>query len=88
MYFIYYEDHEIGLRAWQRGTPVLLDPRVRWTHGWARETVGTNRTAWRHELHSAARFYKHSPELLLPWRGAARRHDYWLRMDSWPARPA
>lgn len=64
-YFIYYEDHELGLRAWERGLTVVVDPRVRWRHTWQRETSGgVNLAAWRHELRSAARFYRRYPQLL------------------------
>jgi GT2 family glycosyltransferase len=79
-YFIYYEDHEIGLRAWTRGVPVLVDSRVRWVHGWARETTAANRTAWKHELRSAWRFYRNYPELLLPTRRLASRRPYAVHM--------
>jgi N-acetylglucosaminyl-diphospho-decaprenol L-rhamnosyltransferase len=72
-FFIYYEDHELGLRAWRRGVPVVSVPEVRWTHGWARETTKLHAAAWRHELGSAARFYREYPELLLPLRRLARR---------------
>lgn len=72
-YFIYYEDHELGLRAWSRGVPVIVDPRVRWVHEWSRDTAHWSPTHWRHELASAARFYGSHPLLLLPWRAAAGR---------------
>lgn len=79
-YFIYYEDHELGLRAWAHGVPVLVDRRVRWVHGWARETTGANRTAWKHEVRSAWRFYRAYPELLLPSRRLAARRPYAVQM--------
>ena len=63
-FFIYYEDHEIGLRAWANGVEVLLDPRVRWVHGWARETTAMRLKPWMHEAASAARFYGRYPTLL------------------------
>ena len=64
-FFIYYEDHEIGLRAWEEGMGVCIDPRITWVHGWARETAsGFSWRAWQHELASAARFYSARPDLL------------------------
>jgi len=68
-FFLYYEDHVMGLRAWERGQAVLIEPRVRWVHGWARETSGGFRLApWKREIASAVRFYRMFPELLLPLR--------------------
>jgi N-acetylglucosaminyl-diphospho-decaprenol L-rhamnosyltransferase len=72
-YFLYYEDHELGLRAWQRRSSVVIVPSVRWVHGWARETIHFNRAAWRREAASATRFYARFPELLIPARSLARR---------------
>lgn len=56
-YFLYYEDHEIGLRAWRRGIPVVLYPAVEWVHDWQRETKSINLAAWRSEVRSMFRFY-------------------------------
>ena len=61
-YFLYYEDHDLGLRAWKAGIPVVLDPRVRWVHDWQRETTGPNLRAWRAELASMWTFYTTYPE--------------------------
>lgn len=72
-FFLYYEDHEIGMRAWARGVSVVLDPRVSWMHGWARATSRPNCNAWREEVLSALRFYRMYPEFLLPTRTVARR---------------
>lgn len=69
-FFIYYEDAEIGLRAWSDGIPVLIDPRSAWVHGWARETRTLRWAPWKHELASAARFYRRYPRLAI---GGARR---------------
>jgi N-acetylglucosaminyl-diphospho-decaprenol L-rhamnosyltransferase len=63
-FFIYYEDHDLGLRAWRAGTPVVLDPEVRWSHGWQRATTRPSLTAWRHELGSMRTFYRVWPSLL------------------------
>lgn len=63
-FFIYYEDHEIGLRAWEHGLTVFVDPRVRWMHGWERATTHFALRPWMHELASASRFYGRRPDLL------------------------
>lgn len=63
-YFIYYEDHDLGLRSWLHGHPVILDPDSRWTHLWQRETTKFRLAPWKHELRSARTFYRAYPELL------------------------
>jgi GT2 family glycosyltransferase len=63
-YILYYEDHELGLRAWKSGVPVVLDPRVRWVHDWQRKTTGPNFRAWHLELTSMRTFYTAYPEFL------------------------
>ncbi|WP_259276018.1 glycosyltransferase family 2 protein [Micromonospora chalcea] len=74
-FFLYYEDHELGLRAWQRGFPVALLGDVRWTHHWAR---ATNSVRWSPahtlELRSARIFFGMFPEFLVGLPPAARRH--------------
>lgn len=77
-YFLYYEDHELGLRAWRLGTPVLLCSEQSWIHDWARATTAPSISAWRNEIASAWTFYGTFPELLLPFRRLAwRRHAAW-----------
>lgn len=83
-YFIYYEDHDLGLRAWLNGVPVLIDPRVRWRHEWQRATTKVRWSPWRHELRSMRLFYRTYPELLMrprlrtpPQRHAALRTALW-----------
>jgi N-acetylglucosaminyl-diphospho-decaprenol L-rhamnosyltransferase len=73
-YFLYYEDHEIGLRAWREGLAVALDPRVRWIHDWQRATTGPSLWAWRAEFGSMKTFYSQFPELFRRRYGAGRRH--------------
>lgn len=63
-YFIYYEDHDLGLRSWRAGHPVILDPGVQWVHEWQRETARLRWGPWRHELRSARIFYREYPSLL------------------------
>jgi N-acetylglucosaminyl-diphospho-decaprenol L-rhamnosyltransferase len=82
-FFIYYEDHEIGLRAWSKSVPVLVDGRVAWVHGWARSTAGFNLRAWRREIASSWAFYRAYPELLLPIRRRAQSMPYAEEMVEW-----
>ncbi|GAB3072766.1 glycosyltransferase [Micromonospora schwarzwaldensis] len=74
-FFLYYEDHELGLRAWRQGRPVALLGGVRWTHHWAR---ATNSWRWsrahRLELRSARTFFGMFPEFLVGLPRPARRH--------------
>lgn len=72
-YFLYYEDHELGMRAGVRGTPVLVVPDVHWMHEWARATMSWSLVHWAHEVASAIRFYARYPDLLLPVRRIAMR---------------
>lgn len=66
-YFIYYEDSDICLRALNAGVSTLVDGNVRWVHGWARETKGVRSlSVWKHELRSAARFYRRHPNCIAP----------------------
>jgi N-acetylglucosaminyl-diphospho-decaprenol L-rhamnosyltransferase len=74
-YFLYYEDAELGLRAWQNGQPVALLGDVRWTHHWAR---ATNTFRWSkahsYEIRAARTFYRTHPEFLFGLPAARRRH--------------
>ena len=63
-FFLYYEDHDLGLRAWRSGRPVVVVPTVRWPHEWQRETVRLSYTPWAHELRSMRTFYRLYPSLL------------------------
>jgi len=66
-YFIYYEDSDICLRALEKNIPTFVDGDVRWVHGWARETRTTaSFSIWKHEIRSAARFYRLHPNCILP----------------------
>jgi len=64
-FFVYYEDHDLGLRAWRQGVPVVLMGDIRWVHGWARETSGRSWNAWKLELHGMRKFFARYPSLLL-----------------------
>lgn len=63
-YFLYYEDHDLGLRSWLAGHGVVIEPRVVWTHGWQRATARPDLRAWRLELRSMLEFYREYPDLL------------------------
>ena len=63
-FFIYYEDHDLGIRANHFGVKVLVDSRLTWRHEWARATTSFNLFAWYHEIRSAIIFYKKYPELI------------------------
>lgn len=63
-FFIYYEDHELGLRSRKKGFSVKVDSRFSWKHEWARETKGFNCAAWKHEIKSAFEFYRRNLKYL------------------------
>ncbi|CAN5330186.1 N/A [soil metagenome] len=81
-FFIYYEDADICIRAWNDGTPVRLHGDVRWTHGWARETAGSfSWAAWKHEVRSASRFYRIHHSCVIPVGAESRRLREIDRLD-------
>jgi N-acetylglucosaminyl-diphospho-decaprenol L-rhamnosyltransferase len=65
-FFLYYEDAEICLRAWEHGLSVSVLGDVRWTHHWGR---ATNTFKWSRahnlELKAARTFYGMYPEFVL-----------------------
>jgi GT2 family glycosyltransferase len=63
-YFIYYEDHDLGLRSTALGFNVTVDSTLKWKHEWARETKKLNVRAWKYEFKSAFYFYLHHPSYL------------------------
>lgn len=73
-FFLYYEDKDFCLRAWNADVPVALVPRAAWTHGWARETSSLNAMPWKRELASMFKFYRRYPEFLMPKAIATRKH--------------
>ncbi|RKN20042.1 glycosyltransferase family 2 protein [Micromonospora musae] len=87
-FFLYYEDHELGLRAWRKGLPVALIGDVRWTHHWAR---ATNSFRWSRahtlELRSARTFFGMFPEFLTGLPPASRRHREAARLIGSPVSP-
>ncbi|MEU7927600.1 glycosyltransferase family 2 protein [Micromonospora sp. NPDC049801] len=84
-FFLYYEDHELGLRAWRNGLPVALLGDVRWTHHWGR---ATNSFRWSRahtlELRSARTFFGMFPEFLTGLPPAPRRHRQAARLVGSP----
>jgi N-acetylglucosaminyl-diphospho-decaprenol L-rhamnosyltransferase len=79
-FFLYYEDSDIGLRAWEQGMGVRVDGDVRWKHGWGRETGrGFSASAWKLELASAARFYRKHSYCMVP---TGRRDRTVQRIDA------
>lgn len=64
-FFIYYEDVDLSLRAWQAGIPVKLVGKTPWIHGWARDTTRLSIGPWTHNLISIGKFYKKYPNLLI-----------------------
>jgi GT2 family glycosyltransferase len=84
-FFLYYEDKDICLRAWEAGIPTLIVPSVRWQHGWARETSTLRLGPWRREVASMVKFYRRYPEFLLGRRTSARAHP---SIESAVFRPA
>lgn len=79
-FFVYYEDADLGLRAWQRGMSVRVDGDVRWQHGWGRETGrGFSARAWKLEFAAAWRFYRKHPYCLVP---VGRRAEQLHRIDA------
>ena len=78
-YFVYYEDHDLGLRAWAKGIPVVVDPMIRWEHEWQRSTSRLALRPWRHELRAGVSFYRAHPHVLTRYRfAAASRQTPWM----------
>lgn len=75
-FFVYYEDHDLGLRAWKAGVPVVLVGSVRWEHRWARETTSARLRPWMNEFGGMLRFFRRYPYLLVSDRLVPR----WLRV--------
>jgi N-acetylglucosaminyl-diphospho-decaprenol L-rhamnosyltransferase len=73
-FFVYYEDHDLGLRAWDHGIPTILTGDVRWVHGWARETTTLSLRPWLLEIHGASKFFRRYPGLLFSHRLLGRRY--------------
>lgn len=65
-YFIYYEDADLGLTAWDAGIAFTLCGATRMVHGWDRATTRPSVSAWRLEALAALAFYRRHPSMLLP----------------------
>lgn len=79
-FFLYYEDHELGMRAWQNELPVVLDPSVQFRHDWRRATKRIRFKPWRAEIASMLKFYAMYPELITPLLGRKRRGRSFQKM--------
>jgi len=83
-FFVYYEDSDIALRAWQSGLTVRVIGSVRWTHLWARDTAKKFRLRpWILEWGGMRVFYGTWPLFILGsggrrWRRLRR--EYWGRV--------
>ncbi len=75
-FFLYYEDHELGLQAWEAGLRVAVDSRIDWVHSWRRATKSRRLGPWRREIASAARFYRRRPGLAISLRRRVVLHGY------------
>lgn len=87
-FFIYYEDHDLGLRAWESGARVVVDPTVRWLHEWQRATTRLSYTPWKHELRSMTSFYRRYPQFLSRRRFASSEDIGELETLLWKPAPA
>jgi N-acetylglucosaminyl-diphospho-decaprenol L-rhamnosyltransferase len=87
-FFLYYEDIELGLRAWRRGLPVSVLGDVRWTHHWAR---ANNSLRWSNahsqELRAARTFYSTHPEFVLGIPRPRQRHTLASKLSGRVVRP-
>lgn len=72
-FFLYYEDQELSLAAWDHGLKVVLDPRVEWIHGWRRATKSLSLKPWFREIASSLRFYRRRPIFLTLARKSAQK---------------
>ncbi|WP_033106246.1 glycosyltransferase, partial [Microbacterium profundi] len=81
-YFLYYEDKDICIRAWDAGLTVVLDGRVNWLHGWARDTKSFRLKPWLREIDSLIRFYSLYSEFLFGGQSVARKHPQPNRLSA------
>ena len=74
LFFLYYEDKDISVRAWRAGFSVVLCGQFQWTHGWARETTRFRIVPWAREISSLVKFYGLYPEFIFGGAEALRRN--------------
>ncbi|GAA3014481.1 glycosyltransferase [Microbacterium aurantiacum] len=60
-YFLYYEDVELSMRAWDSGMPVWLLGSIEWHHKWARSSRSYLHKSTRLHARSAGRFFLTRP---------------------------
>lgn len=83
-FFVYYEDHDLGLRAWAHDIPMILTGDVRWVHGWARETTSLSLRPWLLEIHGALKFFARYPGLLFSHRLLGRKYQRLSKLVGQP----
>ncbi|MBO9556771.1 glycosyltransferase [Cellulomonas sp.] len=82
-FFVYYEDSDLGLRSWLKGTPVHVVGDARWIHSWARETTSLRLKPWLLEMRAMWTFYRRYPDLVA---GEARRGRFREMAGQWGTR--
>lgn len=80
-FFVYYEDSDIGLRAWQTGLTVRVVGDVRWEHSWSRDTTLFRIRPWAMEFGSMWKFYTRYPGMIFRSDGGRRFRA--LRASHW-----
>lgn len=64
-FFVYYEDCDLGLRAWRAGITVRVLGDASWTHSWARATSSFRIKPWLLEFDGMRSFYSRYPSAFL-----------------------
>lgn len=64
-FFVYYEDSDLGLRAWRAGLTVRVIGDAKWEHSWSRDTMRMRLRPWMLEFASMAKFYSRYPDLII-----------------------
>ena len=78
-YFLYFEDTELCMRAWDNHLPVWVLGSLVWQHEWARSSRSALSTANKLHMRSAIRFYSDRPNMLI---GAPRHYNDALRQRT------
>lgn len=79
-YFVYEEDKEFCLDAWEAGHPVIVTGDAQWMHSWARATTKLRIKPWLMTFQGEAKFYAQRPGLFLSkrwWRGGRQPVTQW-----------
>jgi len=83
-YFVYEEDKEFCLDAWEAGHPVIVTGDAQWMHSWARATTSLRLKPWLMTFQGEAKFYAQRPGLFLSKRLWRHRRD---PVIAWSGRP-